>query len=145
MNMTNRKLMFVALCSALTAAAAGVSAMPETTATKEACVFSKYEASTVTPFTADENFGYGSYTALKGAQVFVPAREGLTEQWLAREVQSALATRGASSCQSTVRDVKVQVVSGGPGFWVQLIAADEQQGKQLLQWAKGLVSMPAKR
>jgi hypothetical protein len=140
--MTNRTLVFAGLCTVLMAAATSVSAMPETAATKEVCVFSKYEASTVAPFNAEENFGYGSYSALKGAQVFVPAREGLTEQWLAREVQSAFATRGDASCRPSVRDVEVKVVSGGSGFWVQLIAADEQQGRALLQWARGLVSAP---
>lgn len=133
--MPTRTMVFAAVCVALTAVTGGALAMPETPAAKDACIFSRYQASTVAPFNGEENYGYGSYTSLRGAQVFVPAREGLTEQWLTREVQGALA-----SCQPTVRNVQVQVVSAGPGFWVQLIAADQQQGKALLQWAKGLVT-----
>jgi hypothetical protein len=139
MTMPTRKMLFAAVCMALVGATGGALAMPGSPA-KDACVFSRYQASTVAPFNGEENYGYGSYTSLKGAQVFVPAREGLTEQWLAREVQAALASHGAASCQPTVRDVRVQVVSGGTGFWVQLIAADQQQGKALLQWAKSVVA-----
>jgi hypothetical protein len=138
--MTTRKLMFAALCTALTAATGSAFAMPQTAKSKQACVFSKYEAGAVAPFNGEENFGYGNYTELKGAQVFVPAREGLTEQWLTREVQSAFARKDAASCQPAVKNVQVRVISAGPGFWVQLIAADQQQGKRVLDWALGLVS-----
>lgn len=138
--MPTRKLVFLAVCMVLTAATGSALAMPETPTAKDACIFSRYQASTVAPFNGEENYGYGSYTSLQGAQVFVPAREGLTEQWLARQVQAAFASHGAASCQPTVRDVRVQVVSAGTGFWVQLIAADPGQGKALLQWAKRVVA-----
>jgi hypothetical protein len=140
MTMSTRKIVFAALCMALTASAGSALAAPEAPAAKDACIFSRYQASTVAPFNGEENYGYGSYTSLKGAQVFVPAREGLTEQWLAREVQGALASDTMASCQPTVRNVQVHVVSAGPGFWVQLSAADQEQGKALLQWARGLVA-----
>jgi hypothetical protein len=139
--MSTQKIVLATVCAALMAAAAGVEAMPPAGAPatwKHACVFSKYDASSVAPFNAEENVGYGTYTELKGAQVFVPAREGLTEQWLAREVQTAFAAHD-TSCELRQPDVKVQVVSGGTGFWVQLIAANQTQGKALLQWAQGLV------
>jgi hypothetical protein len=145
--MTTRKFVFAALCTALMAAAGGASAMPQMaakTTSSDACVFSKYDASQVAPFHAEENFGYGNYTELKGAQVFVPAREGLTEQWLTREVLTSFAKQDAASCQPNVKDVQVQVVSGGSGFWVQLIAADQTQGRQLLDWARGLVPAAAR-
>ena len=138
--MSTHKIVFAALCMALTASAGSALAAPEAPAAKDACIFSRYQASAVAPLNGEENYGYGSYTSLRGAQVFVPAREGLTEQWLAREVQGALASNTLAACQPTVRDVQVQVVSAGPGFWVQLIAADQQQGKVLLQWAKGLMA-----
>src|SRR4051812_20894373 len=100
--MTDHKFVFAALCAALMGVAGGASAMPQkaaTSTTQDTCVFSKYEASSVAPFNAEENFGYGNYTQLKGAQVFVPAREGLTEQWLTREVQRAFAEQAGASCQ----------------------------------------------
>ena len=137
--MTTQKLVFATLCVALVAAATGAHAMPS--AARDTCVFSKYEASTVRAYSVEENFGYGTYTQRRGAQLFVPAREGLTEQWLAREVQGALAAGGgAATCTPPVNNVKVQVVSAGPGFWVQLIAANERAGGELLRWAQTLVA-----
>lgn len=66
--MTQRRHLFAVRCTALMAAAGSTSAMPpakaQTAATKEACVFSKYEAGGVAPFNGEENYGYGSYTAL---------------------------------------------------------------------------------
>lgn len=139
--MTTRKMMFAALCVALTAATGSAFAMPSAaTKSNNACVFSTYDARTVAPFNGEENYGYGNYTELKGAQVFVPAREGLTEQWLTRVMQSALTQKDASSCQPAVKNLEVRVVPAGPGFWVQLIAADTQQGKKVLDWARGLVA-----
>lgn len=142
--MTTRKILFAALCSALMAAAATASAMP-TREAKNTCVFSKYDASSVAPYKAEENFGYGTYTKLRGAQLFVPAREGLTEQWLTREVQGALSARSEGTCKPNVDGVKVQVVSAGPGFWVQLIAANERSGNEVLSWARGLVASRSAR
>jgi hypothetical protein len=111
-------------------------------AAADQCVFEKYAASSVAPFRAEENYGYGSYTKLRGAQIFIPAREGLTAEWLQLSVQNALAkTAGpANSCQPSVPAVQVQVVSAGPGFWVQLGVADERSAEVLLKWAKNFVA-----
>ena len=139
--MTTRKMMFAALCVALTAATGSAFAMPKAPKSSDnACVFSAYNASAVAPFNGEENYGYGNYTELKGAQIFVPAREGLTEQWLTRVMQSTLRQHDASSCQPAVKDLQVNVVSAGPGFWVQLIAPSQQQGRAVLDWAKGVVA-----
>jgi hypothetical protein len=110
----------------------------------EQCVFEKYAVSSVAPFRAEENYGYGTYTRLRGAQLYVPAREGLTAEWLQLSVQQSLAkqagvTNGGTSCQPTVQNVQVQVVSAGGGFWVQLGAADERSAEALLRWAKTIV------
>ena len=106
----------------------------------EQCVFEKYAVSSVAPFRAEENVGYGTYTRLRGVQLYVPAREGLTAEWLAASVQQALAKGGPSeeACKPGV-PVKVQVVSAGTGYWLQLGAADERQAQALLQWAKNIV------
>lgn len=139
--MTTRKLLIVALGTLLsTAATSSVLAMPSPAKSNNACVFSAYDARAVAPFNGEENYGLGNYTELKGAQVFVPAREGLTEQWLTRVVQTAFSTKATSSCQPTVKDLQVHVVSAGTGFWVQLIAANPEQGKKVLDWARGLVA-----
>jgi hypothetical protein len=114
----------------------------------EQCVFEKYAVSSVAPFRTEDNYGYGTYTRLRGAQLYVPAREGLTAEWLQLTIQQALAKQsgvanGANSCQPTVPNVQVQVVSAGGGFWVQLGAADERSAEALLRWAKTIV--PAQR
>lgn len=110
----------------------------------ELCVFEKYAVASVAPFRTEENFGYGTYTRLRGAQLYVPAREGLTAEWLTLSVQQSLAKQsGTPSCQPAVANVSVQVVSAGSGFWVQLGAADERSAEALLRWARSIV--PAKR
>jgi hypothetical protein len=111
---------------------------------EDQCVFEKYAVTSVAPFRAEENYGYGTYTRLRGAQLYVPAREGLTAEWLQLSIQQALAkqagvTNGATSCQPAVPNVQVQVVSAGGGFWVQLGAADERSAEALLRWAKTIV------
>jgi hypothetical protein len=113
-------------------------------AAADQCVFEKYAVSSVAPFRAEENFGYGSYTTLRGAQLFVPAREGLTAEWLQLSVEQSLAKQagvanGSTACQPVVPAVQVHVVSAGPGFWVQLSAADERSAEALLKWAKTIV------
>ena len=121
-------------------------------AAADQCVFEKYAASSVAPFRSEENYGYGTYTKLRGAQLYIPAREGLTAEWLQLSIQQALAkqpgvastaTAGANSCQPVVPNVQVQVVSAGGGFWVQLGTNDEHAAEALLKWARTIV--PAQR
>jgi len=117
----------------------------------QACVFDKYAPIAVAPYITENSIDYGSYSFLGGAQLFVPAREGLTREWLAASVQQALASSqsapGASSpdapansCDSPhFKDVQVTVVSGGNGFWVQLIGKDSHTSEALLKWARSVV------
>lgn len=111
-----------------------------------ACVFDKYAPTAVSPYISENSFDYGSYSYLGGAQLFVPAREGLTKEWLAASVQQALAATkaatedGTAACDTpNVKNVNVSVVSGGNGFWVQLISNDNQSSEALLKWARGIV------
>ncbi len=138
-----RKMMMSVAVPALLLAAA-TAAQARGGAPAEQCVFEKYAVSSVAPFRAEENYGYGTYTRLRGAQLYVPAREGLTAEWLQLSVQQSLAkaagvTNGGGSCQPAVQNVQVQVVSAGGGFWVQLGAADERSAEALLRWAKTIV------
>jgi hypothetical protein len=137
---TKNIVMSLAVPALLLAASA---AQARGNAAADQCVFEKYAVSSVAPFRAEENFGYGTYTRLRGAQLFVPAREGLTAEWLQLSVQQALAKQtgvaGSSACQPVVPAVQVQVVSAGPGFWVQLAAADERSAEALLKWARTIV------
>ncbi|HKP57706.1 MAG TPA: hypothetical protein VJV78_13335 [Polyangiales bacterium] len=108
--------------------------------TAEQCVFEKYAPASVAPYRVEENYGLGTYSHLRGAQLYVPAREGLTAEWLEASVQQALA-QGPSeqACQPTdVQKVQVSVVSAGRGFWVQLAAADDRSAEKLLRWAQSI-------
>ena len=100
------------------------------------CVFDKYGATAVSAYRTEEDLGYVSYTMLRGAQLYVPAKEGLTAEWLAANVQRSLSS---GACQPDVRDVKVAVVTAGPGFWVFLSAKDERAAASLLRWTKSVV------
>ncbi|HET6340218.1 MAG TPA: hypothetical protein VFG30_43710 [Polyangiales bacterium] len=137
-----QKLVMGLAVPALLLAASAVQARGNAAA--DQCVFEKYAVSSVAPFRVEENLGYGTYTKLRGAQLFVPAREGLTAEWLQLSVQQSLAkqpgaTNGSPACEPVVPAVQVHVISGGPGFWVQLAAADERSAEALLKWAKTIV------
>lgn len=115
-------------------------------ASPNACVFDKYAPVAVRPYISENSFDYGSYSSLGGAQLFVPAREGLTREWLTASVQNALAAAAASQVDGTagcdtpnVKNVSVSVVSAGNGFWVQLISQDTKSSQELLKWAQGVV------
>jgi phosphoserine phosphatase len=92
---------------------------------------------------------WGSYSFMGGAQLFVPAREGLTKEWLAAAVQHAVASAHVVSTGDAkalcdlpkVKDVHVGVVSGGNGFWVQLIGRDDRTSDALLKWAREFVEL----
>lgn len=140
--MSTRQIVMGFAVPALLLAASAVQARGD--AATDQCVFEKYAVSSVAPFRAEENFGYGTYTRLRGAQLFVPAREGLTAEWLELSVQQSLAKAagiadGSPACKPVVPAVRVQVVSAGSGFWVQLTAADERAAEALLKWAKTIV------
>ena len=113
---------------------------------QQACVFDKYAPVAVVPYMTENSIDYGSYSFLGGAQLFVPAREGLTKEWLAASVEKAVANSNVAAAQSSntcgnpqFKDVHVTVVSGGDGFWVQLIAQDSHTSEALLKWARGIV------
>ena len=115
-------------------------------ASPNTCVFDKYAPVAVSPYIVENSFDYGSFSSLGGAQLFVPAREGLTREWLTASVQHALAAAQASQADGTascdtpnVKNVAVSVVSAGNGFWVQLISQDTQSSQDLMKWARGIV------
>lgn len=134
-----KRLMMKAIVPALLIAAASNvhAAEPEA----PACVFDKYAPVVVKPYSQDENLAYGRFSFLRGAQLYVPAREGMTREWLTATMQRALATArsGDVSCSPHVKDVQVYVSSAGHGFWIQLIGKDERTANVLLKWAQGLV------
>jgi hypothetical protein len=145
--MSATKLMLSAFAASLLFSGVASATAPESVST---CVFDKHEPVSVAPYTVDFGMDWGSYSFMGGAQLFVPAREGLTKEWLVASVEHALAsahvvstvdgTGTKSVCDfPRLKDVHVGVVSGGNGFWVQLISRDEKTNRALLKWAKNLV------
>jgi len=99
----------------------------------------------IAPYKIDENYGYGGYTVLKGAQMYVAAKPGLTAEWLTAQVQREIAklqTGVDPNCQPTVKNIKVSVAPAGAGFWVFLGAPDVKQAQSLLRWTKANVAQP---
>ena len=109
------------------------------------CVFDKYEPVAVRPYMSENGIDLGSFSYLGGAQLFIPAREGLTKEWLAASIERVLASAHQATSEQPAlcdsprfTDVHVQVVSGGNGFWVQLIGRDNATSEALLKWAHTL-------
>jgi hypothetical protein len=140
--MHKRVFVFTMLLTAPLLAATSVQAA-------EPCVFDTYAPATATPYSEEASLPYGSYSFMRGAQLFIPAQKGLTREWLQTAIERALTTRPAApvanskdalSCSPNVKDVRVAVTSAGNGFWVTLIGRDQKAGEALLKWAKSYVA-----
>lgn len=135
------------LTSALSASLLFGVALPSAHASNpQTCVFDKYTPVAVAPYVSENSIDYGSYSFLGGAQLFVPAREGLTKEWLQASVQRAVAaaqgeqTQSAAACDAPdVKNVHVTVVSGGNGYWVQVVSQESRDSEALLKWARDVV------
>jgi hypothetical protein len=114
-------------------------------AASQPCVFAKYAPTAVSQYVVDSDLDYSTYDVLKGAQLYVPAREGLTREWLELSIQRALEQHDDSkssdvACHVPKADrIQVKVASAGNGYWVTLVTADASGAKELLQWASQVV------
>ena len=107
---------------------------PAATPSEAAACFAQHPPTQVSPYQADQVAGDGSYTELVGAQLFVPAEKGLTAEWLNYLYRERMSRRQASGdCPLDLAGLSVSVQSAGPGFWVQLSAADESTAKEVLR------------
>ena len=131
--MSIKKMAWFAVLASVLGVVSPVAASPNG---EQACVFDRYAAVSVAPYHQDEDYGLGTYSQLRGAQVFVEAQPGLTAEWLNLSVQRGLAEM---QCGPNLKDVRVSVMSAGAGFWVTLSASDDGAAKALLSWAKGIV------
>ncbi len=140
--MTMRNMIWASICAvALSGSVSSASAAPA----PKRCLLNDYSMLQVAPFKTDENFGLGGYTVLKGAQMYVAAKPGLTAEWLTLQVQRELSQLqlGADPlCQPVVKNVKVSVAPAGGGFWVFLSAPDEKSAQALFRWTKANVALP---
>lgn len=132
--MSIKNMAWLGAVPAVLLAASTVAASPKQA--EQRCVFEEYAAVSVAPYSTEENFGMGTYSQLKGAQVYVAAQPGLTAEWLTLSVERELAS---DACRPGVRGVQVQAVSAGAGFWVRLSAPNAQEAAKLLKWARGIV------
>ncbi|HVZ32853.1 MAG TPA: hypothetical protein VG963_10525 [Polyangiaceae bacterium] len=86
--------------------------------------------------------GKGVTQRFAGAQVFVPAQQGLTAEWIQANVQRhiAEAKMGRSyDCPLDLDGISVNVVSGGTGFWIQISSQSNDTAKEILNRARRLV------
>jgi hypothetical protein len=72
--------------------------------------------------------------ALRGADVFVAARPGLTAEWLWHELRSR--PGDAQTCATGVAGADIRVTSAGPGFVVTIRGGDDVSGQQILRLAR---------
>jgi hypothetical protein len=128
----------------LSALAAALVAAPRAEAGSPAreC-FSSYKPTRVLPYEVESAAHYDRYTVgkiLAGAQVFIPAEPALTAEWLRSQLDQrvALATP-ESECPLDVRDIRISVKSGGPGFWVTMVGNDQKSAEEVLRRAQRVV------
>ena len=101
------------------------------------CALHQLNVAKVTPYRVEAYTGRGSVT--RGASLFVPAKPGLTAEWIERQLRQHLVAMGSTemaNCPLDVAKVTVKVESGGTGFWVRLIASDAKTGQEVLRRAQ---------
>jgi hypothetical protein len=96
----------------------------------------RYSVRSVAPYETVEDSGSAGYAQLRGAELIVPAQQGLTQEWLERLVRYQLA---AGECDFGVRDATVSVLPSGSAFSVRVAGRDETDGAQILRHAQQLV------
>lgn len=145
--MSIKKLVYMSLAAGLMLVTGYArSAYASNSHTKHACILDRHAPVAVAPFTVDPGADWGSYSSSGGAQLFVPASEGLTKELLAASMQNAVAAAkaqasgqngsAASSCKLPRSDVHVSVVSAGNGYWVQLTGHHPETSEALMKWAR---------
>jgi hypothetical protein len=145
--MSTKNFGFGVCVTAAVVAIAGMRAAPA--AASQPCVFEKYAPSAYVPFSPEQGalIDDGSYSPLRGAQLFIPAHEGLTRQWLKLALERALLEASPTAPKSNdvacnpphVKLAQINVTSAGDGFWVQLISANERDASALVNWAAQVV------
>jgi hypothetical protein len=124
-------LLTLALFGIATSVAA---AEPQTSTAGENACFADHSVTKVVPHHKAIASGQGSYQALVGARAYVPAKPGLTGEWLHAQLERRSSTpRQGTECPLDVPGVSIDVRSSGPGFWVSLSASDTADAKEVLR------------
>jgi hypothetical protein len=122
------------IMAAVLGAAATAGANPAT----DAC-FAEHTVTKVVPHHTAVAAGQGTYDRLVGARAYVPAKPGLTGEWLhAQLARRSAAPRAGTECPLDVPGVRISVRSAGPGFWVSLASEDHDDAKEVLRRARTL-------
>jgi hypothetical protein len=148
--MSIKKLVYTSMAAGLMLVAGNAgSAHASNNQAKHACILDRHAPVAVAPFTVDPGADWGSYSSSGGAQLFVPASEGLSKELLAASMQKAVAaakaqasgqnSSAANSCKLPRVDVHVSVVSAGNGYWVQLTGHHPETSETLMKWARDFV------
>ena len=124
-------------CGAGMQTAALEGAQPRRALDPSTCELDRYAPVTVRPhYETDDSPSEEFHAApqLRGAEVFVPARPGLTAEWLWHELGQR--PGDARSCATGVAGAEINVRPGGAGFVVTIRGGDEASGQQILQLAR---------
>ena len=144
--MLNRKIIGAVLMLAAVTLAPAVSFAKSSDAP---CPFHEHQITAVRSYETHQSSGKLTFKRLQGAEIYVQAEPGLTQEWLQLQLTQRIAQMRASpSATSTVRGammvndcpldvngLSVQVTSAGSGFWVKLIARDADHAKEVLRRA----------
>lgn len=106
------------------------------------CELITYRASAVRPYLVDVQQGRNSGKKLVGANVYVPAQQGLSAEYLQAQVQShiaAMKNQPMPNCPLAIEGANVNVVSAGNGYWVQISSTDQATAEEVLRRAEQLV------
>src|SRR5262245_27579764 len=123
--MSIRKLLSAAalVASAVLSSPAPATAAPDAQANR--CALASFQVTQVASLYTDEHINQTVFRRFAGAQVFLPARPGLTAEWIrSRIAQHKTNAQTAFDCPLDVKGATVSVASGGTGFWVQMAARD---------------------
>jgi hypothetical protein len=130
-------LVLLEACGAGTQMAALEREPPRRALDPSICELDRYAPVTVRPhydngISVSEGFDPGP--ELRGAEVFVPARAGLTAEWLWHELSAR--PGDARSCATGIAGAEISVTSSGPGFVVTIRGGDDNAARQILLLAR---------
>ncbi len=110
-------------------------------AVESPCVLDSYQVLEVHPYRVNTQLGKPAVARLRGAEIYVHARPGVTAEWLRHEIaESMVRTPGMPDCVISVEAARVQVTSRGHGYVVRVIAPDTAGGREVLARARLMVA-----
>ncbi len=134
--------MFTRFAVAASLAAASLLPLAARAESIEPCELLSNSVVSVRAHKAEQHYGKITIDRVDGASVFVQARPGLTAEWLQRSLSAHLTKMKDMSmvdCPLEAKDLRIEVRSGGTGYWVSIIAKDHRQAELVLERAQSLL------